>query len=66
MMIHIEAPTPPGWDGGGNWTDELVRRGEKKGINRQCSIGYHEECSDPSGDECRCHCHPWASLGDPQ
>lgn len=25
---------------------------------RQCSIGYHEECSDPDGSECECPCHP--------
>lgn len=27
--------------------------------NRQCSIGYHEECSDPNGIGCECPCHPW-------
>jgi hypothetical protein len=25
--------------------------------NRQCSIGWHEECSDPSGETCECPCH---------
>ena len=25
--------------------------------NRQCSIGYHEECSDPEGETCGCVCH---------
>jgi hypothetical protein len=24
---------------------------------RQCSIGYHDECSDPEGKECGCPCH---------
>jgi hypothetical protein len=24
---------------------------------RQCSLGWHEECSDPSGDDCQCPCH---------
>lgn len=24
---------------------------------RQCSIGWHEECSDQYGDECECPCH---------
>lgn len=28
-----------------------------KARNRQCSIGYHEECSDPSGEKCGCPCH---------
>lgn len=26
--------------------------------NRQCSIGWHEECSDPAGLACECPCHP--------
>lgn len=26
--------------------------------NRQCSIGWHEECSDPAGERCKCPCHP--------
>lgn len=25
--------------------------------NRQCSIGYHTECSDPAGERCKCPCH---------
>jgi hypothetical protein len=25
--------------------------------NRQCSIGYHDECSDPAGESCQCPCH---------
>ena len=25
--------------------------------NRQCSIGYHGECSDPMGHRCKCPCH---------
>jgi len=25
--------------------------------NRQCSIGWHMECSDPAGDVCMCPCH---------
>jgi hypothetical protein len=24
---------------------------------RQCSIGYHNECSDPNGEACECPCH---------
>lgn len=26
--------------------------------NRQCSIGWHTECSDPAGATCECPCHP--------
>lgn len=25
--------------------------------NRQCSIGWHMECSDPIGASCKCPCH---------
>lgn len=25
--------------------------------NRQCSTGWHEECSDPAGEQCKCPCH---------
>jgi len=25
--------------------------------NRQCSIGWHSECSDPAGTSCDCPCH---------
>ena len=25
--------------------------------NRQCSLGYHRECTDPRGDICECPCH---------
>jgi len=25
--------------------------------NRQCSIGFHGECSDPAGESCKCPCH---------
>jgi hypothetical protein len=25
--------------------------------NRQCSLGWHNECSDPDGDRCECPCH---------
>ena len=25
--------------------------------NRQCSIGYHNECSDPASERCKCPCH---------
>jgi hypothetical protein len=25
--------------------------------NRQCSIGWHRECTDPAGEACKCPCH---------
>ena len=30
--------------------------------NRQCSIGYHSECTDPAGETCGCVCHPLAEI----
>lgn len=42
------------------WTDRLVMAGAARGINRQCSIGYHNECSnrdDGPAARCRCECH---------
>ena len=27
--------------------------------NRQCGLGWHDECSDPLGEVCECECHPW-------
>lgn len=50
-------------------TDEQVAAGAEKGRNRQCSIGWHEECSDRSGinhrGECTCVCHQaeWERVG---
>ena len=42
-------------------TDRHAAEGAEKGRNRQCSIGWHEECSDRSGinhtGECACPCH---------
>lgn len=29
---------------------------------RQCSIGFHDECSDPTGEQCECPCHEVAPL----
>jgi hypothetical protein len=28
-------------------------------MNRQCSLGWHDDCSDPFGESCECECHPW-------
>jgi hypothetical protein len=39
------------------WTDAMARAGREIGVNRQCSIGWHDECSDPEGASCLCACH---------
>lgn len=38
-------------------TDAMMLAGAAAGKNRQCSIGWHAECSDPNGYECQCPCH---------
>lgn len=43
-------------------SDQDIREGAAKGRNRQCSIGWHSECSDRSGinwneGDCACPCH---------
>lgn len=30
--------------------------------NRQCSLGWHEECADPHGATCGCICHQVVRL----
>jgi hypothetical protein len=43
------------------WTDDMIRAGAARGIFRQCSIGWHFECSDWSGQHgCTCRCHALA------
>lgn len=55
-------PSLPGEDDGA-YTDRLTgadgtdRRPYDHKRNRQCSIGYHDECSDPKGEVCKCPCH---------
>ncbi|ALY09699.1 hypothetical protein MARTHA_46 [Arthrobacter phage Martha] len=50
----------PGHDIGqiANLTDCMVRIGAKHDVYRQCSIGWHLECSvrDQPGDDCPCMC----------
>lgn len=42
--------------------DKTGRRPYDHPRNRQCSLGYHEECSDPAGERCKCPCHQEAKL----
>ncbi|QED11784.1 hypothetical protein SEA_BOSSLADY_46 [Arthrobacter phage BossLady] len=41
-----------------NQTDCMVRIGSQHGVYRQCSIGWHLECSaaEQRGDDCPCMC----------
>lgn len=56
---------PPSMEGetADTYTDRLTGADRKNQVpydhrrNRQCSIGYHDECSDPQGAVCECSCH---------
>jgi hypothetical protein len=60
----MSAPALPG-ETPETWTDRVLGFQGKELIpydhrrNRQCSIGYHDECSDPNGISCECPCHKW-------
>lgn len=41
----------------GVWTNRILSHSREYEVNRQCSIGWHGECSDRSGESCRCLCH---------
>lgn len=67
---------PPAHDGETDeaYTNRLLGVGQPSPYdhprNRQCSIGWHDECSDRSGGRCLCPCHPLgiratAGLADP-
>jgi hypothetical protein len=65
-LVVSPAKTEPQREGesAGDRTDRLAKLGAQRGINRQCSIGWHDECSDPEGAVCRCECHgPTAKAG---
>lgn len=55
--IHINGIDSNGFEMTGVETDAAAMEGREKGYNRQCSIGWHDECSDPEGDHCKCPCH---------
>lgn len=55
-----EFPAAPGEDSWG-YTERLIGLGQARGYWRQCSIGYHTECSVALGyadpGSCKCPCH---------
>lgn len=59
----VMGPTALGIDEA-DWTDQMIREGAKTGVNRQCSIGWHGECSDPEGERCKCACHAFVGAED--
>ena len=53
------------------WTNRLLALSPEYQTNRQCSLNYHEECSDPNGESCQCYCHEegvgiWSVEGHPE
>ena len=46
----------------GAWTNRVLSHSREHEVNRQCSIGWHEECSDPQGFNCMCICHTDATI----
>ena len=53
----------------GAWTDRLLHMARIHGTYRQCSIGWHGECSqrDQGADaECNCICHDPADVRSPE
>lgn len=41
-----------------DWSNRLITEGGKRGVYRQCSLGWHLECSlrDEHGPDCLCQC----------
>ena len=63
---------PPVFDGetAAQYTDRLTGADGTNRVpynhrrKRQCSIGWHNECSDPDGEECECPCHKAAAMAE--
>lgn len=54
MFPIAEGETPEAW------TNRINGEGASRGVYRQCSIGWHDECSqrfEGEDAECRCACH---------
>lgn len=66
------APPPrlPGDGDGDGYTNRLTGADMKNNRpydhsrNRQCSIGWHSECTDPAGRSCECPCHKDVDVPD--
>lgn len=56
-LRSMELPSKREGETDEEWTDRIHRSGRELGRFRQCSIGWHDECSDRQGDECECPCH---------
>lgn len=59
VELDVLYPAKPGEDASAH-TNRVLSHAKEHGTNRQCSIGWHNECSDRGlGEdaECNCLCH---------
>jgi hypothetical protein len=58
QRVNLTEKFPPAPDEDASiYTDRLLKEARKHSIFRQCSIGWHGECSDQYGESCMCSCH---------
>jgi hypothetical protein len=43
-------------------TAAIAHDSDAPGSYRQCGLGWHDECSDPRGEDCMCPCHPYRAA----
>lgn len=59
--VNLTTLYPQGWaETSDQWTDRLLSLAARHGTYRQCSIGWHGECSQRhlgADADCRCDCH---------
>ena len=67
MPPQIEGETDAQYTDRLSGADGTGRKPYKERRLRQCSIGWHDECSDPRGEKCECPCHKidkkWMNTG---
>jgi hypothetical protein len=61
--LHDEYPPYEGEEAYA-YTNRLIQEGRARGMLRQCSIGWHNECSCTlypalAGTDCKCDCHEY-------
>jgi hypothetical protein len=57
MPPHLDGETSDAYTNRLTGADRTNRIPYDHDRNRQCSIGWHGECSDPRGVACQCPCH---------
>ena len=54
--LTILYPPEPG-ESATDWTMRVLSHASEHGTYRQCSIGWHDECSQGTAGDCECLCH---------